>query len=312
MSRRFGKLPPLSALEGFEAAARLKSFSLAAEELNITQSAVSHQIRSLEEFFGLDLFNRVGRSVEPTVAGLDFLHTATQALDVLSKGKRRLDFYYRPGSVVFGTSAAFASKWLMPRYDSLREWFPEVQPWLFTTEENFDLETQEVDLAIWYGHGQWPGVESQLLFHDVLTPLYAPNAFSHLPTLEEPDQLQQFPLLHDERPDDWLSWFQRVELQGEDRVEGCVFSDSGLMLECAANGQGVALGSLVLASDMIEQGRLVQPFSETVVTEDAYYLVYDSSQPMRPSVARARDWLLDAAKGFASKWNTAPQSVQAD
>ncbi|MEM9257627.1 MAG: LysR substrate-binding domain-containing protein [Pseudomonadota bacterium] len=300
MSRRFGKLPPLTALEGFEAAARLKSFSLAAEELNITQSAVSHQIRSLEEFFGLSLFNRVGRSVEPTVAGLDFLETSGRLLDMLARGKRRLNYYHRPGSVVFGTTSALASKWLLPRYRALQEWFPEVQLWLYTSNEIYELDLQEVDLAIWYGSGDWSGLESVKLFNDRLTPLYAPQYFQQRPAIHQAADLYGYPLLHDERPDDWFSWFRQLGFNEHDKVEGSVFNDPGLLLESAAAGQGVALGSLVLAANMLAQGQLLQPLNDTLVTHDAYYLSYDSSQPMRPAVEKVKQWLLREAETFSA------------
>ncbi|MCZ4279236.1 LysR family transcriptional regulator [Kiloniella laminariae] len=128
MNRRFGRLPPLTSLEGFEAAARLGSFSLASAELNITQSAVSHQIKALEEFFGQPLFRRVKRSVILTDAGRDFLETATRMLGILSQGQHRLDHYLKPGSVVLATTPMIARKWLLPRLSTLKASCPDIQP----------------------------------------------------------------------------------------------------------------------------------------------------------------------------------------
>ncbi len=298
MPRRFGRLPPLTSLEGFEAAARLKSFSLAADELNITQSAVSHQIRSLEAFFQLELFNRVGRSVELTVAGVDFLESATQSLTVLAKGRRRLSFYYRPGSVVWGATMAFASKWLVPRYSRLQEWFPDIQPWLFTTDDLYELESEEVDLAIWFGDGDWHGMEATKLFHDELTPMMSPVKYPVNKTPKTAKALLKLPLLHDERSDDWLSWFNAVGLEDTETIEGAVFSDSGLLLESAAFGQGIALGSTILAKDLLESGKLVTPFEQSITTKDAYYLVHSSNQALRPAVAKAKEWLLKEVEEF--------------
>jgi len=298
MPRRFGRLPPLTSLEGFEAAARLKSFSLAAEELNITQSAVSHQIRALEAFFQLELFNRVGRSVELTIAGADFLESATQSLTTLAKGRRRLSFYYRPGSVVWGATMAFASKWLVPRYNKLQMWFPDIQPWLFTTDDLYELESEEVDLAIWFGDGDWHGMEATKLFHDEITPLLSPATYPATKIPKTAKALLKMPLLHDERSDDWLSWFNMMGLEDADTVEGAVFSDSGLLLESAAFGQGVALGSLLLGKDLIESGKLIQPFPDTITTKDAYYLVHSSNQTLRPAVEKAKEWLLKEVEEF--------------
>jgi LysR family transcriptional regulator, glycine cleavage system transcriptional activator len=298
MSRRFGKLPPLTALEGFESAARLKSFSLAAEELNITQSAVSHQIRALEDFFSMSLFNRVGRSVELTTAGYDFLQTTTDVLKALARGKRRLDFYFRPGSVVWGATPGFASKWLLPRYNKLREWFPEVQPWLFSTDETYDLESQEVDLAIWYGDGLWPGVTATKLFHDYLTPMLSPAYFKQHATMTSIEEMENLPLIHDERSDDWLAWYNQIGEEREDCVSGSVFSDPALVLEAAATGQGIGLGSLLMANEYLESGALVRPFKDIIKSQHAYYLVYNSNDPMRPSVKKAKDWLIQEVQNF--------------
>jgi len=293
MTRRFGRLPPLTSLEGFEAAARLKSFSLAADELNITQSAISHQIRALEAFFDIELFNRVGRSVELTVAGEDFLDCTTKALATIAQGKRRINFFDRPGSVVWGASSAFASKWLLPRYAKLKDYVPDIQPWLFTHEDTYELDSQDVDLAIWYGDGSWSGVTATKLFHDRLTPLYNPNTFNKPQTISGAEDLLECPLLHDERTDDWLSWFHLMEVDAENAVEGPVFSDPGLLLDCAVYGQGIALGSVYLANDLIQTGQLHQPFEHTIESEDAYYLIHSDRHTLRPSVAAAKEWLLE-------------------
>jgi len=300
MTRRFGRLPPLTSLEGFEAAARLKSFSLAADELNITQSAVSHQIRALEAFFGIDLFNRVGRSVELTVAGEDFLDCTTKALATIAQGKRRINFFDRPGSVVWGASSAFASKWLLPRYTKLKQRIPDIQPWLFTHEDTYELDAQDVDLAIWYGDGDWAGVSATKLFHDHLSPLYSQTTLSKNYIPKKPKDLLNCPLLHDERTDDWLSWFHTMGIEAESVVDGPVFSDPSLLLDSAMYGQGIALGSLFLAHDLIERGLLHQPFKKTIESEQAYYLVHTERQNLRPSVAAAKEWLLEEVASMSA------------
>mgnify|MGYP003875403043 FL=1 len=296
MNRRFGRLPPMSALEGFEAAARLKSFSLAADELNLSQSAVSHQIKALEEFFGLPLFNRVGRTVELTVAGMDFLDTVSEVLEELSRGKRRMDFYFKPGSVVFGCNSGFANRWLIPRYPLLKQWQPEIEPWFYTSEEVFELHAQEVDLAIWFGDGKWPGVQCEKLFHDYLTPLYASDLFNESQQITQISDLDQHTLLHDERSEDWLHWFNHVGHQAPEATTGASFSDHGLSLECASRGMGVTLGSLVLGQELIETGKLQQPLDQVVKTQHAFYLVEPEQQRLRPAVAKAKEWLVQQAR----------------
>ncbi|MEM0955113.1 MAG: LysR substrate-binding domain-containing protein [Pseudomonadota bacterium] len=299
MSKRFGKLPPLSSLRGFEASARLKSFSLASEELNITQSAVSHQIKALEEALGLALFNRVGRSVELTVAGMDFLETVSESLDLLARGKRRMSYYYRPGSVVLGTTPAFASKWLLPRFERLTEDIDSIQPWLYTEDEQYDLKAQEVDLAIWFGNGQWPGLESEMLFPDYLTPMHRPGQTASDPPLLEINDLAGHRLIHDERAEDWQAWLAQVGHLELDDIQGFKFSDSALALDYAARGTGVVLGSKVLADGMLASGQLKAPFEASLQTANAYYLVQPAGQEMRPSVAATRAWLVEQARLFS-------------
>ncbi|MEO0435422.1 MAG: LysR substrate-binding domain-containing protein [Pseudomonadota bacterium] len=298
MGRRFGKLPPLSSLRGFEASARLKSFSLASEELNITQSAVSHQIKALEEALGLALFNRVGRSVELTVAGMDFLATVSEALELLARGKRRMSFYYRPGSVVIGTTPAFASKWLLPRFERLTQDIDGVQPWLYTEDEQYDLKAQEVDLAIWFGGGEWPGLETEKLFHDYLTPMLAPSLAQSLSSPTEIIDLAGQNRIHDERTEDWQAWLAQVGHLELDDIRGFKFSDSALALDYAAHGTGVVLGSKVLAEGMLDADQIKAPFPECLKTNNAYYLVRPVEQEMRPSVAATHAWLVEQARMF--------------
>ena len=204
----------------------------------------------------------------------------------------------------------FASHWLLPRYDKLKEWFPEVQPWLFSTDETYDLEAQEVDLAIWYGDGQWPDVTAIKLFHDYLTPMFSPERYKQLRDMDDASQLEHMPLIHDERPDDWLAWYNHIGEEREDCVSGSVFSDPALVLQAAADGHGVCLGSLLIADEFIKNKQLVRPFPQTIKSQHAYYLVYNSNEPMRPSVKKAKDWLIHEVGKFMEKLDIAEQSLE--
>ena len=308
MNRRFGRLPPVSALEGFEAAARLESFSLAAEELNLSQSAVSHQVKALEEFFGLPLFNRVGRKVELTVAGIDFLETVGEVLEELSRGKRRMDAYIKPGAVVFGCNAGFANRWLMPNYPELKQHLPELEPWFFTSEEVFELYEQEVDLAIWFGDGRWPGVHCEKLFHDYLTPLYAADLFSDSERIHQLIDLERHTLLHYERSEDWLHWAGSAGYDMPDISKGANFSDAGLSLECATRGMGVALGSLILAKELTDTDKLQQPFEQIIKTRHAFYLVEPEGYKPRAVVRKVKEWLLNKAREVEAELEDRMQS----
>lgn len=299
MNRRPKRLPPLSALRGFEAAARLGSFSKAASELHMTQSAISHQIKLLEEFFDQPLFKRINRAVELTDAGADFLETTTKSLDILAQGSYRLEFYKKPGSVVVTTTPAFAAKWLIPRLPDLREHHPVIDPWIHTTDVQDSLEHSEVDIGIWYGHGDWSGVEALKLFDDAVTPLYAPTMKIRGKDIEQPADLRNQVLIHVEqveRREDWRSWFSLANVEETDTVTGLNLSDTGLALECAASGQGVVLGSKILAADLIKQGQLIQPFELSVPTEQNYYLVSTPEKLEQTEVRQMFDWLAKQAQ----------------
>jgi len=292
MSKR---LPPVSALRGFEAAGRLGSFSKAAEELAMSQSAVSHQIKSLEDFLGQPLFKRINRSAVLTDAGYDLLGTVEACLRQLEDGVRRLEQYKKPGQVIVSVSHAFASRWLLPRLPQFRAQHPDLDVWLYTTDQPMDFERQEVDLSIWLGDGKWPGLEVTKLFEEDLMPLCAPPLLNGR-RLEQPGELLDFTLLHDERREDWRSWFAKAGVAATPPVAGPNFSDSGLLLQAAADGQGMALGSLLLAADDLREGRLVVAYDLPLKSKLSYYTVCADRNLARPMIRSFHDWLIVAAR----------------
>jgi len=290
----FNRLPPLSALRGFEAAARLNSFSKASSELFMTQSAISHQVKLLEEYFGQALFKRVNRTVEVTDAGIDFLKTTQLVLSQLQRGTIRLEFFNKE-SVVLNTTPAFASKWLMRRLTEFKRQHPEIDAWIYTDYSQHQLENAEVDLAIWLGTGDWPGTQCIKLFDDEVTPLYAPSMLSDGQVIETPEDLAKFPLIHVEqveRREDWQAWFVNEGITEVETVAGYNFNDSSLALDCALSGQGVVLGSTLLAHDLIASGQLIRPFEQSLTTELNYYLVYQEDKLKDEAVQQMLDWIL--------------------
>ncbi len=301
MDRYFGRIPPLSALRGFEAAARLGSFSRAAEEQNMTQSAISHQVKALEEFFRQPLFKRIGRTVELTDAGRDFLETAGRSLQLLARGTRRLDSYLKPGSVILTTSPAFASKWLIPRFAELASEHPDLQPWLYTTDEYAELEHAELDIAVWRGDGNWPGLRVEKLFDDWVTPVCAPGLLQDRDGTGGAEDLSEQRLLHDERRPDWHEWLRHAGIERSDVSEGFNFSDSGLLLDSAAAGHGFALGSLVLSEGMVGSGTLQRPFETAIRSEESYYAVCIEMHLRRPAVRAMWNWLIEHGARFEAQ-----------
>jgi len=292
----FNRLPPLSALRGFEAAARLNSFSKASSELFMTQSAISHQVKILEEYFGQPLFKRINRTVEVTDAGADFLKTTQLVLGQLQKGSIRLAFFNKPGLVVLYTTPAFVSKWLAKRIPQFKQQFSEIDAWIYTEYSQDPLENAEVDLAVWLGTGDWPGVECIKLFDDEVTPLYAPSLLADGTTIDTPEDILNYPLIHDnqlDRREDWHAWSVEEDVDDFESAAGYNFNDSSLALDCALAGQGIVLGSVLLAKDLIESGQLIRPFEKGMATELNYYLVYRADKLNNKHIRDMAFWILD-------------------
>ncbi|MDD2048936.1 LysR substrate-binding domain-containing protein [Pseudomonas putida] len=262
--------PPLNALRGFEAAARLGSFHKAAEELHLTQSAISQQIRSLETFLEQPLFFRNGRSVSLTDAGYDLQSTTQAMLQQLSVGIRRLEQYRKPNQLVVNTTPAFARHWLLPRLGDFHRQHPEVDLWLFTSFDPPDMATQTIDLSLRDDLSAQAECSHQTLFRDRLYPACHPDLLKVPAT--------QRTTLHGEREMDWSHW---VVEGGEDvgqRSNGLNFSDPGLLLDAACAGHGIALVSELLATQARTQGLLQPLCGQTVRGPDWSCLIHRDSE----------------------------------
>ena len=290
------KWPPLNCLRGFEAAARLGSFSRAADSLHMTQSAISHQIKTLETYLDQPLFIRVNRKVLLSDAGRDLLATTEECLNLLDHGFRRLEQFRKPNQFILHTSSAFAANWLLARLGEYRQRNGDQDIWLYTTDDKPDLDLAEVHLAIVCGGGNWPGLQKTLLLEDCLLPLCSPDH----PVMKLQDtqarDLLDHGLLHGEQRENWNDWFSAQGIDDADLTAGANFSDPALLLQAAAQGQGIALGSLVLAADLIDSGRLVSPCERAIPASDGYYLVsrYDGLES--PLARPFADWLQSEAQ----------------
>lgn len=280
-------------LVGFESAARLSSFSRAAEELNVTQSAISHQIRALEDYLGQPLFRRVGRRIELNDAGNDLLQTAQDALETVRHGVRRLNAYTKPGSVIVMMSPALAQGWFLPRLNELREDLPEVEPWLHTTNESWVPEEAEIDIVISHAAWQDEGTITHPLMRDRLYPMAAPGLPAINMELKEHERLNNAPLLHDEGIDDWQKWFAKVGSARTELTSGLNFSDPGLMLQSAALGHGVCLGSEILAGALLEKGDLVRIAPTPLESSSGFHMSAWRRTFARKAVRSTWQWLYE-------------------
>ena len=251
--RRFRNIPPLQYLLGFEAAARLESFSKAADELGLSASAISHEMRLLEERIGQPLFIRQGRAIWLTDAGRDYQRTVMQSLENLEGGFRRLEPYRKPGSVIIYCESDFAARWLLPRLNILKRAVPACEPWIDTSGKAIDFESLEVSIAIVRGRSAGGNTPTQDLFEDVLVPVASPNLFKR--KLQKPEFLLKHPLIHDERPEGWNEWVEAVGMPDVDTSSGLDFSDREMALRAAEAGHGVALctAAFIAGNDQLFQ-----------------------------------------------------------
>ncbi|HEX5080290.1 MAG TPA: transcriptional regulator GcvA [Geminicoccaceae bacterium] len=294
MARR---LPPLNSLRAFEAAARHLSFSRAAEELHVTPAAVSHQIRALEEHLGVKLFRRLNRAVLLTDAGQACVAGLSDAFDRMAAALARLRAQEGSGPLTVSTSPALASKWLVPRLERFQQLYPELDVRISAAMRLVDFAREDVDLAIRYGTGTYPGLLSELLLTNEVVPVCAPALLEGPRPLRTPADIRQHTLLHDDtRTSDgaypnWAMWLRAAGLDDIDPGRGLRFDYPGLVLEAAAAGRGVALALSTVAAADLAAGRLVKPFAVTVPTPFAYYLVCPEATAERPKVGALRRWL---------------------
>ncbi|MBP2314041.1 transcriptional regulator GcvA [Azospirillum soli] len=292
MSRR---LPPLNALRAFEAAARHLSFTKAADELHVTQAAVSHQIKGLEEWLGMPLFRRLNRALLLTEAGQSYLPAVRDALDTLSHATERLFRKDSAGALTISTMPSFAAKWLVMRLVRFQSKHPELEVRLHSTPQVVDFGQQDVDIAIRFGSGRWPTLRCERLLTEDIFPVCSPALLDGDRPLAAPEDLRHHTLLHDDYMITWSVWAEAAGLTGLDMTRGPRFDDSALLLQAAVEGAGVALARGVLVADDIAAGRLVRLFDVHLPGDYAYYVVAPPHYFSRPKVKAFRDWLFEEA-----------------
>ncbi len=292
MARR---LPPLNAVRAFEAAARHLSFTRAAEELHVTQAAISHQVKALEVYLGLKLFRRLNRALVLTEDGQTYLPPVKRIFDQLYDATRRLTESEARGKLTVSALPSLAARWLVPRLGRFRAAHPDIDIRLAPATHLVDFAREDVDVAIRYGRGQYPGLRVDRLMTEDIMPVCSPALITGPQPLKEPADLKHHTLLHDEGHGEWRTWLLAAGVEDVDPTRGTVFMDSGMLIEAAATGQGVALARGALAADDLASGRLVRPFEIKVPAEYAYYVVCPEATADQPKVAAFRDWLLKEA-----------------
>lgn len=300
------RLPPLNSLRAFEAAARLLSFKKAADELAVTPTAVSHQIRLLEEYLDLPLFRRLTRALELTPAGAAMLPQVREGFANLAAAveKVRRD----PGGSVVTVCAppSFATRWLVPRLGHFSRAHPDIELRLTSSLLAVDSRDERpgagndaaYDLVIRFGRGHYPGWQVELLFSPAYVPVCSPALLTGKEPLRTPDDLRRHALIHDATVpdfDDRPGWAQWLEMAGvadyATMIHGPRFADAVLAVEAAIAGDGVALAARPLVSADLAAGRLAMPFPQSIPSRHAYYVTTPVGATPRPAVAALRAWL---------------------
>jgi LysR family transcriptional regulator, glycine cleavage system transcriptional activator len=287
----------LSTLRGFEAAARLASFALAADELHLSHSAVSHQIKLLEGELGQPLFRRVGRSVVLTDAGKDFARTVREILRRLEDGVVRLAPYQKPSGVILYTTVSFARGFIRQRMAQFRAELPDVDLWLDTSERTVDFTTDEVDILITHTGGVAAhGTIDAHLLEDERVPVAAPSLIkTRGGSSGVAASIAGWPLLHDESEVSWRQWFSQVGDPDVDVISGLNFSDHALMIDAAADGHGVALASAICADPYLRTGALLA-LEGPRIPQAAYRIYCDLRSYQDDQVRRVYEWFIREAE----------------
>lgn len=307
------RLPPLNALKVFESAARHLSLKRAAQELSVTPAAVSHQVKTLEDYLGVKLFRRLNRALELTPAARAALPKLREGFDSLAQAVAAMRPQPDSGRVTVSAAPSFAVRWLMPRLHRFFAVHPEIDVRVSarmrlvkrgdsaverTTIENW---LEDSDVAILYGHGGYPGFRVDKLFALTLAPMCSPQLMQGEHPLRHPRDLQHHTLVHDDTGvlydgvAFWDVWLKAAGVEGGDASRGSHFSHAVLALEAASDALGVVATFPVLAAAELAAGRLILPFELQVPLQSAYYLVCNDTAAPRPAVAAFRDWLLAEA-----------------
>ena len=298
MSRQ---LPPLNSLKAFEAAARSESFTRAADELCVTQGAVSHQVKLLEATLGIKLFNRERQRLVITDAGREYLNVVRDAFDRIADGTERILRRQNAGVLTVSTSPDFAAKWLVNRLGRFAEAYPGIDLRVSATMHHIDLVREEVDVAVRHGDGNWSGLDAVRLCTEQLFPVCSPKLMGGRNRLTKPSDLLKAPLLHLDDSKAWSQWFDAAGVIDAETSRGLTLNRASMLIDAAVDGQGVALARTTLAAWDLISGRLIRPFDVGLKLTRTYWIVCPKATSTKPKVVTFREWLLAEAADDARR-----------
>ena len=293
------RLPSLNGLRAFEAAARHLSFTQAASELNVTQTAISHQIKRLEQELGVRLFIRQNRALTLTPEASEYLPGVRAAFNDLRLATDRLLRREDGHVLTVSTLASLAAKWLLPRLSAFQEAHPGIDVRITTSTSLVDFQRDNVDAAIRYGRGQWAGLRADWLMADEVFPVCSPALLTGERPLKCPEDLKDHVLLHtsNTNSDDWRLWLTAAGLPADlSKQPGITFDMIFMTIQAAIDGIGVAMGRTSYVQDDIAKGRLVVPFKIALPADAGFYLVSPQGRRDPPKLAAFREWLAGSAQ----------------
>ncbi|MER8756343.1 transcriptional regulator GcvA [Mesorhizobium sp. M0923] len=286
------KLPPLTTLPSFEAAARLLSFSKAAEELHVTHGAISRAIKNLEDQLGVQLFERGTRSVSLTAVGEPYARAVREVLDQLAAATAAATARYSSSTLNVSTSDGFAGRWLVPRLYRFHRAHGDIDVRVSTSGKLTNFLGDGIDVAVRYGSGNYAGLTSEFLTGEEVFPVCSPKLLEGAHPLRTPQDLKHHTLIRDSFPIDWATWLASAGVEGVDPQSGITFDSATFAMESAAQGEGVVLGRTMLVAADLAAGRLVRPFGHALKSPSSFYLVYPPAAIRQRKVRAFRDWLL--------------------
>jgi LysR family transcriptional regulator, glycine cleavage system transcriptional activator len=296
--------PGLRTLRAFDAAARHLSFTRAADDMGVTPAAISNQIKELEDQLGVELFIRTSRSMRLTKEGEILRMAATESLETLAKALHRIKRLENRNQIRVSSTPSVAAKWLVPRLDGFLTAYPSADVRVDVSNTLVDFDRDDVDLAIRFGAGKYPGLRADLLFKDTLSPVCSPDLITKDKPLQVPKDLLRHTLIHLDWQSqglawpNWRMWMQAAGIKDFDDKRGLHFSQTSLSIQAAIDGQGVALGDSNLVADDLAAGRLVKPFELSLKAPDAfsYFIITRLNTADAPLVNAFRDWCLAEAE----------------
>jgi LysR family glycine cleavage system transcriptional activator len=285
------RLPPLLALEAFDAAARALSFKAAALELNLTPSAISHRVKQLEQHLGLPLFRRLNREIRLTEAGEDYYATVRRAFDQVAQVSLRVGRGLKVDELRLSSVPHFAASWIIPNLEELLNRRPGLRVYVESSIRNADFARDAVDAAVRYGNGDWPGLVATRLTDLSVAPVCTPAL---LKRLRRPADLREVTLIHfSQFPQSWGEWLQSAGLPSFEPKHEVYFDSVSQAIDAAENGLGIALGIAPLIGPRLGTGRLVMPFGPLMPLQYGYWMTCRKAEANRPAIQLLRDWLLE-------------------